>query len=261
MVRARSYLDYLDPTTSSLWRAAVGDNYDLVTFNQFCCNTDVDSATTPEFVWGPGGTFTFPTAAGATTLVSSSANDAAEGTGARTVTVTGLDGDYNEVISTVTLNGTTPVSFPTNLLRVNRLEVVSAGSVRRNAGDVTISINGTTVSSIPTGTGVSQTAIFTVPNNYMKAYLVELFINIQRGGGQSAVIELDKRMPNGCEQEIVAYNLDMNATNFIDRDLILEPIILEPKSDIWFRVPLVTGDNTYVGIIWKFVLIKTRGFR
>src|SRR5574343_290447 len=58
------------------------------------------------------------------TISSSSASDAAAGTGARTVTITGLDSNFNQVSSTVTLNGTTAVTIPVQLRRVNFIKVV-----------------------------------------------------------------------------------------------------------------------------------------
>lgn len=261
MKRTRNYVDELDPTIRKLWRTAIDKDYDLVKFTQFAANRDIDTATVPEFIWPAGGVFTFPTSAAATAVVSSSASDASAGTGARTITVDGLDSDYNEVVQTVTLNGVTPVSLPTNLFRVNTMEVATAGSGRVNAGTIDITIGGTKVSEIPASRGVAQTAVFTVPNNYSQCLLLDLFVNVAQGAAGSVTIELWKRLPNGLEQELVSYFLDTQATSFIDRNLIEEPIVFDPKTDLWFKVTEVSNNNTKVGIIWKFVKVQQRALR
>lgn len=79
---------------------------------KFGRNTDVDSGTLPEDMWGGSSTYTgFPVGGNAERLafVSTSADDAEAGTGARTVTIIGLDGNWNQQTETVTLNGLTTV--------------------------------------------------------------------------------------------------------------------------------------------------------
>ena len=73
-------------------------------------------------------------------IVSASANDAAAGTGARTVRITYLDqtgaGPFTE---TVTLNGTTPVNtVSTTICFVEEIEVMTAGSTGSNVGILTL---------------------------------------------------------------------------------------------------------------------------
>jgi hypothetical protein len=60
-------------------------------------NPDLDTATLPEDIWSGGGQYPWMTGATALEVVSDSANDAAAGTGARTVTINGLDINYAEV--------------------------------------------------------------------------------------------------------------------------------------------------------------------
>jgi len=73
-------------------------------------------------------------------FVSSSANDSAAETGARTLKVTYLDylgdGPYVEV---VTLNGTTPVdTVALNICFIERIEVVTVGSTGSNVGTISL---------------------------------------------------------------------------------------------------------------------------
>lgn len=100
--------------------------------------TGANDAVTTSYadVWKQNIVRTNPAAAVVLGIASSSANDAAAGTGARTVRVTGLDANYNLLQEDVTLNGTTKVATVGTYLRVNKLEVLTAGSGGVNAGDV-----------------------------------------------------------------------------------------------------------------------------
>jgi hypothetical protein len=84
--------------------------------------------------------YTEQTTDGQRSIASASANDAAAGTGARTVKITYLDqtgaGPYTE---TLTLNGTTGVNtVATNICFIEQIEVMTAGSGGVNAGIITL---------------------------------------------------------------------------------------------------------------------------
>lgn len=127
-------------------------------------NTDVDLAAA-EDIWTGGAVYVPPTTARLHTLVSSSANDAAAGTGARTITVTGLDINFTAQSETVTLNGVTGVSTTKSYRRILSLRVATAGSGLANAGAITATAaTDTTVSArIEIGKNRSEMAIYTVP--------------------------------------------------------------------------------------------------
>ena len=72
-------------------------------------------------------------------VASTSALDTSAGTGARTMTIEGLDQNYKELpLETITLNGTTPVNSIVQYFRINRLTVITAGSTQTNQGDIFI---------------------------------------------------------------------------------------------------------------------------
>lgn len=127
-------------------------------------NPDIDTGA-HEDVWSVGGLYPWMAAATALEVVSSSANDAVAGTGARTVLVVGLDANFNPVSQTVTLNGLTPVALPTPLLRVNSAVIMSAGSGEVNAGNIDVRrvAGGTVQCRLPAGYGISRQSIYTVP--------------------------------------------------------------------------------------------------
>jgi hypothetical protein len=58
-----------------------------------------------ETVWAEGGLYSYLGTASTLYISSSSTDDTGAGTGARTVTVSGLDNNFDEKIETVTLNG------------------------------------------------------------------------------------------------------------------------------------------------------------
>ena len=136
---------------------------------KFGSNADIDSAN--ETIWDQGGIYSYPASAAKVYVSSSNANDTAAGTGARTVVVMGLDGDYDEISETVSLNGQTQVETDALFLRVFRAYVDTAGSGGTAAGDIYVATTGES-SGVPTGTvyakirvGENQTlmAIYTVP--------------------------------------------------------------------------------------------------
>ena len=141
------------------------------------------SDTSLQDVWGGSGNIVLPTAAESWEIVSSSANDAAAGTGARTVTINTLDANYDaQSPVTVTLNGTTAVAISGTHFRAHEFGagggafVASVGTVRgSNEGDLTIRVSGggATRMVIPAGVGANEDSIVTVPNGFT-AYGVQL---------------------------------------------------------------------------------------
>lgn len=129
--------------------------------------------TTTEDIWEAGGVQVLPSAAGVASVVSSDADDTAAGTGARTVTIEGLDADYEEISEVVTLNGITPVNSTNSYLRVNSLVVSSSGTSRANEGNITVSVGGNVQRYISVGSGICHCSQYTIPANHT-AYLVRI---------------------------------------------------------------------------------------
>jgi hypothetical protein len=123
-------------------------------------------------VWSQNNIYSYPSSATVLGISSSSANDTAAGTGARTVSIYGLDGNYNEINETVTLNGQTAVNTVNSYLRVFHLAVLTAGSGGAASGTIYAG-TGTVTSGVPaniygtytTGTGATA-CIWTVPAGY-----------------------------------------------------------------------------------------------
>ena len=99
--------------------------------------------TTYEPITG-SGLYQTPTGLVSLEVVSSSANDAAAGTGARTVTIYGINdtnGSWTEDTETVTMNGTTAVALTKQWRRVYRVRVTTSGTY----GSATASSHNSTI--------------------------------------------------------------------------------------------------------------------
>ncbi len=112
-----------------------------------------------------------PTSGQTLYLVSTSGNDAAAGTGARTVRTVYLDANGVQQVRTDTLNGTTPVSIGSGYTFIQWCEVASTGTSEVSAGNITISsTNGaatvaTTFEQITSGGNRSLSGRFKVPSD------------------------------------------------------------------------------------------------
>ena len=111
--------------------------------------------------------YVFPGSALTMQLVSTAAGDTAS------ITIVGLDANYNVISEVLVLNGTTNVPTVKQYLRVNSM-FVSVGSATNPTGVVSLSNSGTIYAQINTGVfngttsslGRSQMAVYTVPAGY-----------------------------------------------------------------------------------------------
>jgi len=216
-------------------------------------NEDADAGT--EDCVEAGGVYVgqpvIPTQAGeALNVVSASANDAAAGTGARTIRIEGLDAAGAWVEETVTLNGTTPVVTVSTWLRVIRAFVVTAGSGGVSAGAITVKHNVTTAnifSVIKAGRGMSMNAVFTVPAGKIGRVLswgAQVY-KISATAAAEAVCELVAR-PTGTNQAWrVLRQITASAVPTAKlMDTILTPgLRLSSLTDVKVRIVSTTADT------------------
>ena len=193
-----------------------------------------------ETIWQQGGLYSYPPSATTMTVSSSDTNDTSAGTGARTVQIAGLDGDYNEISETITLNGQTAVTTTNYFLRVNRALVLTAGSGGVNAGIIYVG-TGTVTLGVPAnvyttingdGTNQSLQAFWTVPANY-NAYIYQTNISTGNSSNTPAVLKtlLVARPYGGVfnTKEIIVLTDGNHLQNYSF------PITLTEKTDIEFR--------------------------
>ena len=203
-----------------------------------------------ETIWQQGGLYSYPPSATTMTVSSSDTNDTSAGTGARTVQISGLDGDYNEISETITLNGQTAVTTSNSFLRVNRGLVLTAGSGGANAGIIYVG-TGTVTAGVPVnkyttingdGTNQSLQAFWTVPANY-DAYIYQTNISTGNSSNTPAVLKtlLVARPQGGVfnTKEIIVLTDGNHLQNYSF------PITLTEKTDIEFRAESSSGSVSF----------------
>ena len=203
-----------------------------------------------ETIWQQGGLYSYPPSATTMTVSSSDTNDTSAGTGARTVQIAGLDGDYNEISETITLNGQTAVTTSNSFLRVNRGLVLTAGSGGANAGIIYVG-TGTVTLGVPAnvyttingdGTNQSLQAFWTVPANY-NAYIYQTNISTGNSSNTPAVLKtlLVARPQGGVfnTKEIIVLTDGNHLQNYSF------PITLTEKTDIEFRAESSSGSVSF----------------
>ncbi len=155
--------------------------------NKFGRNNDIDTGTTPEDIWSHGGEWVAPTAARVHTITSDDSADTSGGTGLRTINITGLNSDWEEINENVTLNGTTGVGTANAYVRIYRMYGLTAGSTGTNEGDIiaTAAVDGTVTAEIPAGKGQTLMALYTVPAG-KTAYQVNGSIIVNKSGSTSS---------------------------------------------------------------------------
>ena len=131
------------------------------TLYKFGFNPDI--GTDEETIWGTGGNIDWSNN-GRVYAISSSADDTFGGNGANTITVEGLDTDYNFKSSTVNLSGQVQVLVGT-YSRVNRAYVTLAGVNGTTSGTITLQSSDATetYTTFDGNSNQTQMAVYTVP--------------------------------------------------------------------------------------------------
>lgn len=149
----------------------------------------IDNASTTLVPVATAGVYPTPTSATALEIVSSNANDTSAGTGARSITVFGLDANWEEQTETVNMNGTTAVDLANTYTRVYRLFVASSGTYASStggshAGTITLREDGGGAAWAQIGTvggfsvGQSQIAAYTIPAG-KRAWVVSRHVTVE----------------------------------------------------------------------------------
>ena len=121
---------------------AAGNVPGYSTMQKFGHNDDIDTGTVPETIWTQGGLWVPPTAARTHQITSTDVADdyntpSSGGTGARTLRIWGLDANFVEQTEDINLNGTANVATANTYTRIFRMMVLTAGSNKKNVGDIT----------------------------------------------------------------------------------------------------------------------------
>jgi hypothetical protein len=222
----------------------------------FGYNPDVD--TTQESVWPDGGTVPHPTSASVLKISSSDANDTSAGTGARTVFIEGLDGDYAVVSETVTLNGQTAVNTTRSYLYVNSFYVVTVGSGGENAGNinagtgvVTAGVPAVLYDIIAAGFNNRTTGHYCVPAGYT-AYMIQGLFSAGQASGTTAVTGfLKQHGPDGIVRVGAVSTVNNSAA-----DYLFETPYMIPEKNCVGATAIGAAANNAVSSYFNIILIK-----
>jgi hypothetical protein len=223
--------------------------------NIFGFNPDVDTA--QETVWPQGGILTFPSTAIKMKVSSSSTNDAAAGTGARTVMLMGLDSLYREIREVVTLNGQTAVETTQNFLRVNCATVVTtgsgnsaAGTIYIGTGDVTTGVPATVYQVITVGDNNSICGHFCVPAGHTAFILKGLLSTGQVTGNNQVTGRLMTMNSDNIKRTLAITSITAGSGVY---EFIAPPAVPE-KTDIE-TTAVATSNNHIVSSFLNMILV------
>ena len=196
-----------------------------------------DTAATKLYPW--------ETAAGTLSVVSSSGDDTDGGAGTHTITVYGLDTDYNEVSETFTLSGATETAEGVVVFhRVYRAKV-SAGST--NVGTLGV-FNGTAlVAEIAPEMGQTQMCVYTIPAG-KTAYLTRLGASSSKN--ISTIISLFQRPHSETFQLTAGAMALYQNSQTIDFDV---PLTFPEKTDLDLRQ--VGAANNVIAADFNIILV------
>lgn len=223
--------------------------------NKFGYNSDIDTTTVPEDIWGPGGVYTgFPTGSPETVQVFSS--DAADkgtptaGTGARTYRIIGLESSTSTeyTYEDLTLDGTTPVVSSKTWYRINRAYVLTAGSTGSNVGTITTRHSTTTsniFSVLPATLGQTAIACWTVPyDNIMLLDRIQVDMSRANNAAGSAQVALQTRSVGSSSWRTREFYSITNSWGVAEK--YDYPIKIEGLTDIRMRAVAVGSNDTRV---------------
>ena len=230
------------------------------TLFKFGNNSDINGSL--ETIWSHGGLYVYPAAATAMKVSSSSANDDASGTGARTVVVSGLDQNYNEASETVELDGQTEVLTTTTFIRVFRAYVATAGSggtaagtIYVGTGTVTAGVPATVYAEIALGENQTTMALWTVPAGYTLYITGGTFSAASNNVAQYVLGKFVVRPFGGVFRNAADITVNSNVFRY-DWEI---PLAIPEKSDIEARAIALAGTNFYVTAAFEGMYIKNSG--
>jgi len=231
-------------------------------FLKFGYREGITNSATPVVLAPFAATWSRLSTASTLTIVSTSANDDGSpvGTGARTILISGIDANRDNQVEVVTMNGTTSVVTASTWLGINRVVVLTVGSLQVNEGTITITATtgGSPQAVVPAGASVTQQLIFFTKAGH-SALLKKVYINaLKISGGASPRVTIRLRVWNpGVTNAIYTlrrYKLDTGVSNDLERD-VDPPILLNPTDVVWLDV---TSDqnNTVVDADMKIIEVK-----
>ncbi len=154
-------------------------------------NPDLDNSGSQEDIWEGGDLMVYQTVAQKYNISSTSANDAAGGTGVTLIFVRGLDENFVTVEEVLTMNGSNTIQTVNSYLRPVFIAGINAGSSQTNEGIITATTEttGDLQIQMDEGEGLSKNSQFTVPINHTML-VKSILISVTKVGGQSPIVQI-----------------------------------------------------------------------
>ena len=228
---------------------------DHIAVNKYGRNIDIDTGSTPELVWPPGGTYEFLTTASRVRVQSTSAQDTyGTGTGGYSVVLEGLDRDFNQISETINLTGTAANTSSFEYLRINRAYVNLAGSTEVNQGRLDFldgETGAVTMAHIDAGKSQTEQCQYTIPAGY-RGYLLDFSGSILKSGSnRNATLELVFREPGFKGDETFVKKskqqlaIESSGSTSFSKFYAL-PLTIPEKTDVYVQCINVSANNTEI---------------
>lgn len=223
--------------------------------NKFGRTTNVDSASATDIwdgandgvatsIWVP------PTTGRIHNIASTSSADDAASTGARTLTIYGLDSNWLEATETVTLDGTNNVATTNSYIRIYRMTCDTWGTGTVNAGIITATAqtDSTVTAAIAAGNNQTLMAIYTVPAG-KTAYITEYYAAFNKDTGANTSTDMRLLVKTSADVANAGYQVKhiigmFNASSGYINYRFGIPLKVTQKSDIVMRSTDCSANDT-----------------
>ena len=200
-------------------------------------------STDEETVWDAGGVYSYPSAAGSISVVSTDAADELAGTGAQKITIQGLDENGMPQSLEIDMDGTVASTDATKFRRVYRAFITQAGSGEVNAGDITISVGGSVSAQISAQQGQTLMAVYTVPSGFT-GYITQWSFS---SGASASNKYLDGRLLVRKNAGIIQTKARSTIQNTAFVQDLPKATVVSEKDDIEIRAVTSSGTDAVSG--------------
>ena len=234
-------------------RGLVAGHRSVIVFG-FAPDVDTSEAT----VWPGAGLLAHPVSALTLKVSSTNANDTANGSGARTVRVDGLDDNFDEISETVSLNGQTAVLTTQTFRRINYATVVTAGASNGSEGDiyfgtgtVTAGVPATVYEVVKYNYNNTITAHYTIPAGYNGYIMQGLFSAGQPGGSAQVQGRLMVSGPDNIRRTGAVTTVNNGVADYVFEF----PLALPEKFDVE-ATAIGSSNNNSASAMFILLLVK-----
>lgn len=200
-------------------------------------------STDEETVWDAGGVYSYPSAAGSISVVSTDAADDLAGTGAQKITIEGLDENWLPQSLEIDMDGTVASADATTFRRVYRAYISQAGSGEVNAGDISISVGGSVSAQISAQQGQTLMAVYTVPAGFT-GYITQWSFS---SGASASNKYLDGRLVVRKNAGIIQTKARSTIQNTAFVQDLPKATVVSEKDDIEIRAVTSSGTDAVSG--------------